>query len=31
VAYNTPKMMGPLPGLCVCGSFNAPGCPFYIT
>jgi len=25
-AYNTPKMVGPLPGPCVCASFSAPGC-----
>ena len=24
------QMVGPLPGPCVCGSFSAPGCPFYI-
>jgi len=26
-AYNTPKMVGPLPRPYVCGSFSAPGCP----
>jgi len=26
-AYNTPIMVGPLPGPCVCESFSAPGCP----
>jgi len=24
---HTTKMVGPLPGPCVCGSFSAPGCP----
>ena len=26
--FYTTKMVGPLPGPCVCGSFSAPGCPF---
>jgi len=30
-AYNTPIMVGPLPGPCVCGSFSALGCPLPLT
>jgi len=29
-AYITPKMVGLLPGHCICGSFSAPGCLLYI-
>jgi len=28
--YNTPKWWGPLRGPCVCGSFSAPGCFFFL-